>query len=140
MTVFGELAFNGVKNLSLGLNTEFFKYTLKNQLEAWNTPEIKGELFGVYKTNKWFAGANLFFVGERNGKQYDVLPVQTFTTVKLDSYFDVNFNGGYHFTDSFSVFLNLNNVLNNSYQRFNNFNVQGFQAMAGLSWKFNGVF
>ena len=140
MTVFGELAFNGVKNLSLGLNTEFFKFTLKNQLEAWNTPEIKGELFGVYKTNKWFAGANLFFVGERNGKQYDVLPVQTFTTVKLDSYFDVNFNGGYHFTDSFSVFLNLNNVLNNSYQRFNNFNVQGFQAMAGLSWKFNGVF
>ncbi|CAM1352257.1 conserved exported protein of unknown function [Tenacibaculum insulae] len=140
LTFFGEVAFDGIKNLSVGLNGQFNKYTLTNELEPWNAPKMEGEIFGTYKTNKWFAGANFFFVGERKGKEYDVLPAQNFTTVSLDSYFDINFNGGYHFSDSFSVFLNLNNLLNNSYQRFNNFNVQGFQAMGGLTWKFDTIF
>ena len=140
VSFFGEVAFDGIKNLSLGLNGQFNKFTLTNELQPWNAPKIKGELFGTYKTDKWFAGANFFFVGERKGKLYDALPVQTFTSVNLDSYFDINFNGGYHFNDSFSAFLNLNNVLNNSYQRFNNFNVQGFQAMGGLTWKFDSLF
>ncbi|MCT4699053.1 TonB-dependent receptor [Tenacibaculum haliotis] len=140
VSFFGEVAFDGIKNLSVGLNGQFNKFTLTNELEPWNTPKIKGELFGTYKTNKWFAGANFFFVGQRKGKLYDTLPLETFSTIDLDDYFDINFNGGYHFNDSFSVFLNLNNVLNNSYQRFNNFNVQGFQAMGGLTWKFDSIF
>ncbi|WBX71823.1 hypothetical protein [Tenacibaculum retecalamus] len=140
VSFFGEVAFDGIKNLSVGLNGQFNKFTLTNELEPWNTPKIKGELFGTYKTNKWFAGANFFFVGQRKGKLYDILPLETFSTIDLDGYFDINFNGGYHFNDSFSVFLNLNNVLNNSYQRFNNFNVQGFQAMGGLTWKFDSIF
>ncbi|WCC44433.1 TonB-dependent receptor [Tenacibaculum finnmarkense] len=136
---FGELAFDGIKNLSIGLNGQYNQFTLTTQTEPWNTPEIKGELFGTYKADKWFAGTNLFFVGQRKGKLHAILPQKTFTTVNLDSYFDINFNGGYHFSDSFSVFLNLNNVLNNEYQRFHNFNVQGFQAMAGLTWKFDAI-
>ncbi len=140
VSFFGEIAFDGIKNLSVGLNGQFNKFTLTNELEAWNAPKIKGELFGTYKTRKWFAGANFFFVGQRKGKLYEVLPSQNFSTIDLDGYFDINFNGGYHFNDSFSVFLNLNNALNNSYQRFNNFNVQGFQAMGGLTWKFDSLF
>ena len=140
LSFFGEIAFEGIKNLNVGLNAEFNKFTLTNQLEAWNTPKMKAEVFGVYKTEKWFAAANFFFVGERKGNEYALLPTQTFSTINLDSYFDVNFNGGYHFNDSFSAFLNLNNVLNNSYQRFNNFNVQGFQAMGGLTWQFDSLF
>ncbi len=141
LNFFGEVAFDGIKNLTVGLNGQFNSFTLTNQQEAWNTPKMKGEIFGTYKTEKWFAGANFFFVGERKGKEYEVLPsILPPNTINLKSYFDVNFNGGYHFSDSFSVFLNLNNVLNNSYQRFNNFNVQGFQAMGGLTWKFDSIF
>ncbi len=141
ISLFGEAAFNGIKNLTVGMNAQFNKFTLTNLQEPWNAPKIKGELFGTYKTNKWFAGANFFFVGERKGKEYEVLPsVTPPNTIGLKSYFDVNFNGGYHFNDSFSVFLNLNNVLNNDYQRFTNFNVQGFQALGGLTWKFDSLF
>jgi outer membrane receptor protein involved in Fe transport len=49
----------------------------------------------------------------------------------------VNLNGGYHFNDKFSAFLRLNNVLNTAYQRFANFNTQGFQALAGITYKFD---
>lgn len=140
MTFFGEIAFNGIKNLTIGANGQLNNFTLTNEAEAWNTPSIKGELFGTYTTNKWYAGTNFYFVGNRKGRVYNTLPDETFTSKDLKSYFDINFNGGYHFNDSFSVFLNLNNVLNNSYQRFNNFNVQGFQAMGGLTWKFDTLF
>ncbi|MCF2873471.1 MULTISPECIES: hypothetical protein [unclassified Tenacibaculum] len=140
LNFFGEVAYNGFKNLTVGFNGQFNSFTLTNQLEAWNAPKMQGEIFGTYKTEKWYAGANLYFIGERKGKLFDVLPAQTFNTINLKSYFDVNFNGGYNFSDSFSVFLNLNNVLNNSYQRFNNFNVQGFQVMGGATWKFDSIF
>ncbi|WGH75319.1 hypothetical protein P8625_14780 [Tenacibaculum tangerinum] len=140
ITFFGEVAFDGIKNLTVGANAQFNKFTLTNELEPWNVPKIKGEVFATYKTTKWYAGTNLYFVGNRKARIYDTLLTDTYTTTDLKSYFDVNFNGGYHFDDSFSVFLNLNNVLNNSYQRFNNFNVQGFQAMGGLTWKFDSLF
>ena len=140
LSFFGEIAFDGIKNLTIGANGQFNKFTLTNSTELWNTPKIKGEIFGTYKTHKWFAGANFYFLGQRKGKNYDVLPDQTFTTIDLDGYFDINFNSGYHFNDAFSAFLNLNNVLNNNYQQFTNFNVQGFQAMAGLTWKFDSLF
>lgn len=55
----------------------------------------------------------------------------------LNSFVDVNLDGGYHFNDKFSAFLKLNNVLNTNYQRFANFNTQGFQALAGFTYKFD---
>ena len=55
----------------------------------------------------------------------------------LSAFVDVNLNGGYHFNDKFSAFLKLNNVLNTNYQRFANFDVQGFQILGGITYKFD---
>ncbi|CAM1372118.1 hypothetical protein [Tenacibaculum xiamenense] len=140
MRVFGEVTFEGIQNLTLGANMEFNQFTLTNIEHPWNAPEVKGEIFGSYKVEKWYAGANIFFVGERKGIQYAGNNPIPFSTVDLDSYIDVNFNGGYQFHDDFSVFVNLKNVLSNDYQRFTNFRVQGFQALAGISWKFDTLF
>ena len=140
-TVFAEASFQVDKKLSVGGNVEFNKFKLSTLAHAWNTPELKAEFFGSYKTDKWYAGGNLYFVGQRKGKEYEAPPsVAIPSVISLNSYIDLNFNGGYHFSDSFSVFLNLKNVLNNSYERYTNFNVQGFQAMAGLTWKFDSIF
>jgi len=50
---------------------------------------------------------------------------------------DVNLNGGYHFNDFVSAFIKLNNVLGTDYERYANFNVQGFQVLAGATYKFD---
>ena len=55
----------------------------------------------------------------------------------IDSFVDVNVNGGYHFNDKFSTFIKLNNILNTDYQRFANFNTQGFQILGGIAYKFD---
>jgi hypothetical protein len=46
-------------------------------------------------------------------------------------------NGGYHFNDRFSAFLRLNNLLHTEYQRFANFDTQGFQVLGGITYKFD---
>lgn len=130
----GEVSYDFSKKLNLGLNLEFNSYNLDTQTEAWNLPKLKADIFANYKVKKWYAGANLYFVGARKGIQYNN---GTPTAIDLNSYIDLNLDGGYHFNDLFSVFLRANNITNSNYQRFTNFNAQGFQVLAGIIWKFD---
>lgn len=137
ISVFGELTYDASKNITLGLNGRFNKYAKENQPYVWNLPKIKTEVFGTYKRNKWYASANLFFVGERKGILYTNVGI---TATTLKSYFDVNVNGGYHINSLLTVFAKINNASNSNYQRFTNFNSQGIQAIGGIIWKFDSLF
>jgi hypothetical protein len=57
-------------------------------------------------------------------------------TVKLDAAFDLNFKAEYLFSQSFSFFVQLNNITSTKYPLFLNYPVRGFQAMAGVTWSF----
>ena len=99
---------------------------------------INRNYFGKYRNDQWYATANIFFVGERMDLLYTgTFPSAVSETQTLDAYTDINLNGGYHFNDFVSVFIQLNNILNNDYQRFTNFNVQGFQVLGGVTYKFD---
>lgn len=138
LSINGELTIDVNRNLVIGANGEFNSYTLTNQQEAWNLPQINGELFAKYKANKWYAGANAFFVSDRKDLGYSgTYPSTINAIVSLKSYIDVNLNGGYHFNDKFTAFVKMNNILNTEYQRFSNFTVQGFQVLGGISYKFD---
>lgn len=138
LSVFGELEVDVTKRLVIGGNVQFNSYTMTNQQAAWNLPELEGGIFGKYKNDKWYASANIFFVGERQDLLFSGTFPSTVSGIQtLDSYVDVNLNGGYHFNDFVSVFLKLNNVLNSDYERFANFNVQGFQVLGGVTYKFD---
>ena len=122
----------------LTANVEYQNFTTTNHFEAWNLPNIQGSLTGAYKNNTWFANANIFYVGERKDVVFTTIyPSISNGTQTLDAFVDVNLNGGYHFNDKFSAFLRLNNILNNNYQRFANFDVQGFQVLGGVTYKFD---
>ena len=140
---FGELNVDINRNFTLGINAEYFNYNTETDNPAWNLPEIKGSLFMDYQiTEQWYAGANLFFVGERQDLQAvaaENLPPNEFVSniVTLDSFFDANIHLGYRFNNQLSVFAKASNLANNNYQRWANFRVQGFQALAGVSYKFD---
>ena len=93
-------------------------------------------------TDQWYAGANLFFVGERQDLQSvaaeNTVPNEFVSNiVTLDSFFDANVHLGYRFNDQLSVFAKASNLANTNYQQWSNFRVQGFQALAGVSYKFD---
>ncbi|TCI92323.1 hypothetical protein [Tenacibaculum sp. M341] len=135
----GEVSYDFSRKLNLGLNIGFNAFDLSTQEHAWNLPQLTADVFGTYKVKKWYAGANLYFIGSRKGINYDVI-ANTSSVVDLNSYIDLNLNGGYHINDLFSVFLKANNITNSNYQTFTNFNAQGFQVLGGIIYKFDTFF
>ena len=129
--VAGEINVDVNRNFKLGLKAETFSYTTDDEAEAWNLPDFRGSLFLDYQINEqWFAGANLFYVGERKDQFF--FTATTPFTVTLDSYFDANAHLGYKINDQLSVYAKANNIANNSYNRWNHYPVQGIQILGGL--------
>ena len=140
----GELKADFTKNITIGLNGSFSKFFTTYQEEAWNLPSIKlGATINVNITKKWFAGANVFYVGERKDVVYKQSMIAIFPpayfpeTTNLKSYFDANFNIGYQHSERLTGFLKLNNLANQTYQKWMNYPVQGLQVLLGASYKFD---
>jgi hypothetical protein len=139
LSAFAEISIDFSKELKLGGNIEFNSYSKDSIVEAWNLPELKASAFANYNQDKWFAGANLFFVGERKDEfAYAVPNIQPVDEIiTLGNYVDLNFNGGYKFSDKLTAFAKVNNVFSSNYQKYTNFKVQGLQVFAGLTYKFD---
>ncbi|MCT4629267.1 TonB-dependent receptor [Winogradskyella sp.] len=140
-SVAGELNIDINRNFTLGIKGEYFNYSMDDESEAWNLPDVTGSIFmDVQISEQWFAGASAVYVGERKDQQ-DLVAVLTpqnpSSVITLDSYFDANAHVGYKINDQLSVFAKVNNILNQDYQRYLNFPVQGFQALAGATYQFD---
>lgn len=141
--IFGELNVDVNRNFTLGINAEVYDYNTETDNPAWNLPNLKGSLFMDYQIGeKWFAGANLFYVGEREDFSTVVVqnaPIADFpaTLISLDSFFDANAHLGYRVDNQLSIFLKAANIANNNYQRWANYPVQGLQVLAGATYKFD---
>jgi outer membrane cobalamin receptor len=136
--VFGELKADVSKKVALGINATFNSFTTDFEKEAWNLPGIRfGSTLDVNITEKWFAGANLFFVGERKDNQFNINLANNGGTVTLDSYFDANLNLGYQHNKRLTAFLKVNNIANQAYQKWLNYPVQQLQLVLGASYKFD---
>jgi len=138
LSIFGEIEIDASKRFSIGATIQINSYSTTFQQEAWNLPKIEGAIYGKYKNNNWYANANIFFVGSRMDVQYNGTFPSTIASIEsLDAFTDMNLNGGYHFSDFFSAFVKLNNILGTDYDRYANYNVLGFQALAGITYKFD---
>ncbi len=139
-SIAGELNVDVNRNFKLGIKAEYFGYSTDAEAEPWNLPDIKASLFMDYQIDEhWFAGAGLYYVGERKDLFYEegilVLPIPT--TVTLDSYFDANAHVGYRITDQISAYAKANNIGNQDYQRWLNYPVQGIQFLVGATYQFD---
>jgi hypothetical protein len=132
-SIFSEIEYDYSKEITFSIQGVYNIYKLENSLKAWNLPNIEATFSAKYRNNNWFALSNIFYNSERQDLIYGV----TNSSETLQSFVDINVNGGYHFNDKFTLFLKLNNLLNTNYQRFANFNTQGFQALGGVTYKFD---
>ena len=137
-SIFAEVAYDYSNQLTFATNFQFDHFSMTNQAKAWNLPTFQSSFISKYQTNKWYATSNIFYVNDRKDVLYSAaFPSSTNGFQTIEGFVDINLNGGYHFNDKFSAFIKLNNVLNNNYQRFANFDVQGFQALGGITYKFD---
>ena len=139
-SVFGEINVDVNRNFNLGLKAEYFNYSTDDQSEAWNLPDFQASLFMDFQIDEhWFAGANLYYVGERMDELVilDPLLPGTSSTFVLDSYFDANAHIGYRINDRWTAYAKANNIANQDYNRWLNTPVQGIQFLAGATYKFD---
>jgi len=134
---YGELKADFSQNVSFGINGTFNSYKFDG-LEAWNLPSMKlSSNLDVNITKQWYAGLNVFYVGERKDMQSNLnLGVDPVVTT-LKSYFDANAHVGYKYNERLTFFLKLNNIGNQAYQKWMNYPVQGFQVLVGGNYKFD---
>ena len=140
-SIFGELNVDVNRNFNLGIKAEYFNYSTDNESEAWNLPDFNASLFMDYQIDEhWFAGANLFYVGERKDVasiEGSLIPEDTSTVMSLESYFDANAHVGYRINERWSAYIKANNIANQDYERYLNYPVQGIQFLAGTTYKFD---
>ena len=139
---FGELKADITESISFGANGTLSVYNTKIQKEAWNLPAIQLNANVDYTINsKWYAGADVFFVGSRKDMQInnDLVYVYppTYIPTTLKSYIDLNAHVGYKHSERLTGFLKANNIANQSYQKWLNYPVQGFQVILGANYKFD---
>ncbi len=143
LSIFGELKADFSKNVTFGINGTYNNYSTDTQAEAWNLPQLKiGSTVDFDINEKWYAGANVFFVGERKDiitKQELIFPLPSYVqeTITLDSFFDLNAHVGYKYNARLTAFLKGNNLANQQYNRWANFPVQGIQVLLGANYKFD---
>lgn len=139
MSFFGELKSDINKNIALGINAEVHSYNTDLQSEAWNLPTLKATFttdFNVGK--KWYAGTQLFYVGERKDEFTTKGFSQNYNAIQtLEGYFDINAHIGYKHNERLTAFIKGSNLANQNYNRWLNMPVQGAQVILGASYKFD---
>lgn len=106
----------------------FYKTTLD---EAWGYPSLKMEgLIEVHPVKKLQAHAGFSLL--RGIYALD----NTGASKALPAIFDVSAAAEYNIIPRFSVFLQANNILNNKYERWNQYQVYGINIIGGFRFKF----
>jgi hypothetical protein len=144
MRLFGELKAEFSKNISFGIDGTFSTFSTATQTQAWNLPQLKlGSSLTIDFNENWYAGAHVFYVGQRKdlisvqGDAAVFPPIFSDQTITLSGYFDINAHVGYKYNSRLSAYLKGNNLANQQYDRWANFPVQGIQVLLGVNYKFD---
>lgn len=138
-TISAQTTYAQGEKLKVYLRGEYHLFDVLREAYAWNEPNFNVSLSGVYDlADKIIVRGDVFVVGERNIPfQYDETTLELLSTgFKLKPFVDFNLGFEYRYTKRLSAFLNFNNILNQKYQNWNFYKVQGFNVLGGMTYRF----
>lgn len=127
-------------DFNVGFSAQYFNFSVDNLPEASYLPEFKVNLNANYQIGqKWFIHSTLFYVGERESVGYVTLPADGIGlgSQTVDGFLDINFGIDYQLSERLGLFVSGKNLLDNNYEQWRNYSVQGIQFMGGLSYQFD---
>lgn len=131
----GEISYKQSNKLQIDLKGNFYSYKLDKIQYAWHLPQYKISLNTRYSIqDKIIANLNIFSIGKRNILEYDK---QNMPKVEeLKGILDLNIGLEYRYTKILSAFLHINNIASMRYYKWNNYPMQQFNIMGGISYSF----
>jgi len=129
-----QVTYTVQKSVKVWVGGQINSYSLDSLEQPYHKPLSNFQLGASFVIKqKLTVETELFGSGKRHA-----LDVASFSIneVILDPYIDFNLSLNYQLNDQFSVWLNGTNLLNNQYQRYYQYPVQGWQVMGGITYRF----
>ncbi len=131
--IHAELSHQQTEKIRISARGDYHHYTLSHELKAWHKPALQITLSGNYSiADKLVARADIYGVSSR----YTRIMTPAAEAKKINGFVDVNAGLEYNYTRIMSFFLNFNNIAGLKYYTWENYPVQRFQVMGGLSYAF----
>ncbi len=128
----GEFGYTVQENLSFLASANFIQYNTSSiNSEAWGLVPLEITASTLWKPIKDLQiKTDLFYLG---GSMYKTAstPIST-----LSPGLDLNIGGEFAIKKNLNIWLQMNNLFNNTYQRWNQYPVFGFNVMAGVVYSF----
>lgn len=148
----GEITYRIDDKLHMVASGKYMKFQTRKEAEPWHRPnlELNASLF-YHIQHKIIFKAEMHILGAQKIKGYkaftpnDAESVDTesingelYTVVSstLKPIVDASIGAEYRYTERLSGFLNVNNLLIQRYQRWNQYPVQRFNVLAGITYSF----
>jgi len=135
-----EANYSAFDDFNIGLSAQYFNFSVDNLPEASYLPELKVDLNANYKVSeKWFLHSTLFYLGDRESVGFVTLPADGIGlgSQTVDGFVDFNIGVDYQLSERIGLFVTGKNLLDNNYEQWRNYSVQGIQLMGGLSYQFD---
>lgn len=141
LNIKAEVSYQQREKLRIILKGEYFNYKMKTELRAWYLPQVKISLSGNYNLrDKIVIKADIFYTDSRFAKTFEIDTSSStgkkVVAQELKGVFDANLSLEYRYNKKLGLFLNLNNIANARYFRYNNYPTQKFSLMLGLTYSF----
>ncbi|MBN1145507.1 MAG: hypothetical protein JXA72_13840 [Bacteroidales bacterium] len=132
ITYHGQLALQPSEKIEMVLDARYVDYKTFEEPKPWHKPNLVIGLDASYKPGqKMEIGAGVSLVGKRWARDYS----QPDNMKELDPVIDANFSLNYHYSKLLTVFANLYNLSERSYEIWNQYPSQRFNFMIGFSYK-----
>lgn len=134
----GQMLFQSGYKWHVLLTGNYYIYETGIQKYAWHKPNFDADLAFIYNLgNKLIGRVNTSLVGTRH---IPFAPDMDFSSVPPDptlpAYVDADLQLEYRYTSRFSIFLNLNNIASQRYEKWYNYRMQTFNVLGGLTYSF----
>jgi hypothetical protein len=130
-----------MEKMKIDLIGRFFSYSAVNNSYAWNLPQLQFVIRGVYNLyDKFIFNLDLNIEQGRKALVFesgkDIILENNQFVKNLGFIADVNLGLEYRYNTRISAFMNFNNLAAQRYSRWQNYPVQGFQVMGGITFRF----
>ncbi len=134
LNIKASVSYLKIRHLDARLFASFNKYIPEDEKKAWHLPSYEAGLNVRYLIKERYTVTGDFLIlGHRYARTFDKNEV---VATKLGTAFDLNLGFDYRITEQLSAFVTVNNILNQNYQRWHQYPVQGIQAMLGVQFSF----
>ncbi len=128
----GTVKLKPVKNLVVSGTVSTTKFDMANENEPWGLPNIEVNASAVYTLldGKATLKGELYVADDIPFRDAENQPHFT------GGLFDLSFGGTYRLNDNIGVFLDINNVLNNTRERWLDYPMFGINILGGITARF----